>query len=62
MEITKDTTIGELVREKADAIPVLMGAGMHCIGCPASQGETIEQAAMVHGIDVDELLQAIISA
>ncbi len=62
MEITKDTTIGELVREKADAIPVLMGVGMHCIGCPASQGETIEQAAMVHGIDVDELLQAIISA
>lgn len=58
-DITKDTTIGELLREKADAVPVLMGAGMHCIGCPASLNETIEEAAMVHGIDPDELLTAI---
>ena len=54
--ITKDTTIGDILNIKPEAIPVLMEIGMHCIGCPASAGETVEEAAMVHGVDVDELV------
>ncbi len=54
--VTKDTTIGDILRIKPSAVPVLMEIGMHCLGCPASQGETVEEAAMVHGIDVDELV------
>ena len=55
-EITKDMTIGELINVKPDVAPVLLEIGMHCLGCPASQGETIEEAAMVHGVDVNDLL------
>lgn len=55
-EITKDMTIGELIRTNPESAPVLLEVGMHCLGCPASQGETIEEAAMVHGFDVNELL------
>ena len=54
--ITKETTIGEAIKINTAIIPVLMNAGMHCIGCPSAQGETIEEAAMVHGIDVDDLV------
>ncbi len=57
--ITKDTTIAEALQIDAGIIPILLNSGMHCIGCPASQGETIEEAAMVHGIDVDELMKDI---
>jgi len=57
--ITKDMTIGEILRTNTDVIPVLMAAGMHCLGCPASQGESLEEAAMVHGIDIDELMEHI---
>ena len=55
--ITKDTTIGEALQIDAGIIPILMGIGMHCVGCPSSAGETLEEAAMVHGLDCDELLQ-----
>ena len=54
--ITKDMTIGEIIRLDADLAGVLMSGGMHCIGCPASQGESLEEAAYVHGIDPDLLL------
>ena len=54
--ITKDTTIGEAIQYDAGIISILMGAGMHCVGCPSSQGETLEEAAMVHGIETDLLL------
>ncbi|MCR5728592.1 MAG: DUF1858 domain-containing protein [Lachnospiraceae bacterium] len=57
--VTKDITIGELLKQNPDVAPVLMSAGMHCLGCPASQAESIEDAAMVHGIDVDELMKEI---
>ncbi len=57
--ITKDTTIGEAIQIDAGIIPILMGAGMHCVGCPSSQGETIEEAAMVHGMDCDDLMEEI---
>ena len=57
--ITKDTTIGKLLEVKPDAVPVLMEIGMHCIGCPSSQAETLEEAAIVHGLDPDELVSKL---
>ena len=57
--ITKEMTIGEILRTAPEAAPILMEAGMHCLGCPASQGESLEEAAMVHGIDVDTLMEAL---
>lgn len=57
--VTKDMIIGELILIDKGIIPILMQAGMHCIGCPSSQGETLEEACMVHGMDVDELLKDI---
>jgi hybrid cluster-associated redox disulfide protein len=59
MAVTKDITIGELLKQAPDVAPVLMSAGMHCLGCPASQAESIEDAAMVHGLNVDELMAEI---
>lgn len=58
-QITKDMTIGEIIRIDQGVIPILMEAGMHCIGCPSAQGETLEEAAMVHGMDIDVLMKAI---
>ena len=59
MEITKDTMIGDLLREDFGCAAILMGAGMHCVGCPASQMETIEEACAVHGLDPDGVLNEI---
>ena len=50
-EVTKEMLIGQILQEDATIAPILMASGMHCIGCPASQGESLEEAAMVHGID-----------
>ena len=58
-QISKDITIGELLQVNTGVIPILMAAGMHCLGCPASQGETLEEAAMVHGIDANLLVEKI---
>lgn len=58
-QITKDMIIGEIIRIDQSVIPILMEAGMHCIGCPSAQGETLEEAAMVHGMDIDALMKAI---
>ena len=58
-QITKDMTIGEIIRIDQGVIPILMEAGMHCIGCPSAQGETLEEAAMVHRMDIDALMKAI---
>ena len=57
--ITKDMTIGEILRKAPEVAPVLMEAGMHCLGCPSAQGETLEEAAMVHGIPVEDLMAKI---
>ena len=57
--ITKETTIGELLNITMNVAPILMEIGMHCLGCPASQGESLEEAAMVHGIDADLLVEKI---
>ena len=59
MEISKDTTIGEVVRTYPEKAQVLMSFGMGCIGCPSSQGETLEQAALVHALDLNDLLLAL---
>ena len=57
--ITKDMTIGEILRTVPAIAPVLMEAGMHCLGCPSAQAESLEEAAMVHGIDIDALMKKI---
>lgn len=59
VQVTKDMTIGEIIMMDQGIIPILLGSGMHCVGCPSSQGETIEEAAMVHGMNPDDLLAAI---
>ena len=58
-QITKETKIGELLEINMDVAPILLSIGMHCLGCPASQNESIEEAAMVHGVNADELVKAI---
>lgn len=59
MVFTKDVLIGELLDVKPDAAPYLLEMGMHCLGCPSARGETLEQACMVHGVDVNDLLAKI---
>lgn len=62
MEVKKDMTIGELLSVAPIVAPVLMEVGMHCLGCPSAQAETIEEAAMVHGLDADVLVEKIKAA
>ncbi len=57
--ITKDMTIGAILQSNPDVAPILMEAGMHCLGCPSAQGESLEEAAMVHGMDIDQLMEKI---
>lgn len=59
MEFNKDTKIGELLEKASEKADILLEAGMHCLGCPASQAETLEEACMVHGIDVEEVLKEL---
>ena len=58
-QISKDMTIGEILRADMDIAPVLMSMGMHCLGCPASQGESLAEAAMVHGLDAGLVEKAV---
>ena len=57
--ITKEMTIGEILRTAPNVAPVLLEAGMHCLGCPSAQAESLEEAAMVHGMNIDELMAKI---
>lgn len=57
VKVTKDMTIGELLGVAPVVAPILMEIGMHCLGCPSAQAETIEEAAMVHGVDADLLVE-----
>ena len=61
-QVSKDTKIGELMMMFPEAAPILMEIGMHCLGCPASQMETLEEATMVHGIDSALLVEKINAA
>jgi len=58
-KVTKDMTIAEVLRIDEGTAPIFMQFGMHCLGCPVSTGESIEQASAVHGINADELVNAL---
>ncbi|MCI8449616.1 MAG: DUF1858 domain-containing protein [Eubacterium sp.] len=58
-QVTKSTMIGELLQINENIAPLLLNIGMHCLGCPSSQMESIEEAAMVHGIQPDDLVAQI---
>ena len=60
--ITKDAIIGDVLDKYPSTAPLFLGMGMHCLGCPASRGESIEEACMVHGADADQLVKALNAA
>ena len=59
MKFSKDTKIGEILENAPAKAEILLEAGMHCLGCPASQEETLEEACAVHGINVEELVEKL---
>ena len=59
MEITKDTIMGEMLEKDMGFAYILMQCGMHCVGCPSSIGESLEEACLVHGLDVDAVLEKL---
>ncbi|MDD5948468.1 MAG: DUF1858 domain-containing protein [Lachnospiraceae bacterium] len=59
VEITKDMIIGDILAIHPGNAAILMASGMGCVGCPSAQGETLEEAAMVHGMDVDTLVESL---
>ena len=59
MKIDKEMTIGQLLEVAPEKAEILLQQGMHCLGCPASQTETLEEACQVHGIDVNELIEKL---
>ena len=56
INITKDTIIGDILDIAPHTAPIFLSIGMHCLGCPSSRGETVEEACMVHGIECDAFL------
>ena len=58
-QVNKSTMIGELLQIDQNIAPILLNIGMHCLGCPSSQMESLEEAAMVHGLDADVLVAQI---
>ena len=58
-QVTKSTMIGELLQINENIAPLLLNIGMHCLGCPSAQAESLEEAAMVHGMDIDDLMAKI---
>jgi hybrid cluster-associated redox disulfide protein len=59
MKITKEMTIAQVIKNKPESVEILRGFGMGCVGCPSAQAETLEEASMVHGFSVDQLLDAL---
>lgn len=59
MKVTKDMTIGEIINQNPNAARILMGMGLGCVGCPSSQAETLEEAAQVHGMDLQKMLSEL---
>ena len=59
MQFNKDTRIGEILEKAPEKAEILLEIGMHCLGCPASQMETLEKACDVHGIDVNEVVEKL---
>lgn len=58
-KVTKDMVIGQILQINEGVIPILMQSGMHCLGCPSSQMESLEDACLVHGIDADALINEL---
>ena len=59
MDITKESVIGDILDADPSTAPFFLEMGMHCLGCPASRGESLEEACMVHGVSVDELVEKL---
>ncbi len=59
MSITKDMVIREIIQTKPEAAEILMAHGMGCVGCPGAQMETLEEAAAVHGMNLEHLMAAL---
>ncbi len=59
MQVDKNMTIGEIIRLDAELVELLLGYGMHCVGCPSAQGESLEEACFVHGLDPDPLVDQL---
>ena len=59
IEIKRDTIIGDILDVVPQTAPIFLSIGMHCLGCPSSRGETVEEACAVHGVDVDKLLAVV---
>ena len=62
IQITKDTVIGDILDVAPQTAPIFLSIGMHCLGCPSSRGETVEEACMVHGLvdeQMDKLLEIV---
>ena len=57
--VTKDTLIGDILDMDRDTAPYFLEMGMHCLGCPSARGESLEEACMVHGVAVNELIENI---
>jgi hybrid cluster-associated redox disulfide protein len=62
MEITKNSIIGDVLDQHPETAQLFLSIGMHCLGCPASRGETIEEACYVHGADADKLVESLNAA
>ncbi|MDR3207128.1 MAG: DUF1858 domain-containing protein [Oscillospiraceae bacterium] len=58
-QVTKDTIIGDVLQMDGQTAQYFLEIGMHCLGCPASRGETVEEACMVHGVNPDDLLDKL---
>ncbi len=58
-KITKDTIIGNILDIAPETAPIFLSIGMHCLGCPSSRGETVEEACIVHGVECDALLEEL---
>ena len=59
VKIEKEPIIGDILDVAPQAAPLFFAIGMHCLGCPSSRGETVEEACAVHGVDVDKLLELV---
>lgn len=57
--VNEKTLIGEIVNQYPDSVDILLNVGMHCLGCPASQAETLEDACSVHGLEVQSVIDAL---
>lgn len=58
-QVTKDMTIAQVLQIDRGTVPIFLRFGMHCLGCPISSGETLEEASAAHGINVEELVKAL---